>query len=623
MRKMRWRNAGWLWGNRCATLPGALLVIALTAATLAPAARAAVGYEQPTSNPTRALPGQPRGIAVDPVSQDIYVAILTPDFLAKKLGEIDRFNSDLSADGVFAKENGYYAGVAPNPVTGGFYGAQVELQTPFGNFGTSKLDKFSSLGVFSSSFALPYPAAAPQIATDSTGSSIFYPNLATESVQVFDPTGVLIEEITCAGCPGGSFGQPTSVALNASDELYVADADPDRVVKLVQSGGSYAFESLVQSGRSAGAVAVDPGTGDVLVGDMPEGKDFHIVAYSPSGVQYDDFAAGIMPDSEGNFGSLAAYQMAVNGTTHKLYVAAEDRFYIFEKVTIDPPTTTIKPATGVGQIVATLNATVNANGHAVLECEFEYTDEADFLANGFTNATDLLCPENPDGSSVTPLDVELLGLAPATDYRYRVTATSNAGSVSSANQMFETLPEVAPTATTELPLAVAQTTATIRGKANPHGGSVSDCHFDFGKSSTYESNLPCVTLPGPVTTDVAQTKALSGLLPSATYHYRLVVTTNAGTAVGDDVEFTTASPPPEPDPVAPPASTPATSPTPSGPVVVPPPARCRKGFRRTRIRGKVRCVRICRKGMRGRKIDGKFKCVKGGRSRRERQRRRD
>jgi DNA-binding beta-propeller fold protein YncE len=591
MKKMWWADANPIRLERLAKLPALFLAIALVAAASAPPARAALGYELDPSHPSRALVGAPRGVAVDPTTQDIYVAILSTDSSSEAPGQIERFNSDLSADATLAQGNGYYSGVALDPATNDFYAAQMEIRTVTGNLGTSKMDRFSALGAPAGSFALPYTASLPDIATDSAGN-VFYPNVSTHSVQVFDSTGLLLKEITCGGCPGGSFGQPASVALDSTDNLYVADASPNRVVKMTLSAGSYSFASVLQSGRGAGAVAVDAGTGDVLVGDMPAGKNYHIVAYDSSGVQFDDFAAGIFPNSSGLFGPLPAYQMAVNPTTHKLYVVGTDKLYAFEKATIAPPATTIKPATGVVQLTATLNATVNANGHAVLECEFEYIEEADFLANGFANAVGLPCSEKPDGSGATALTVKAPGLAPGTDYRYRITAMSNAGSVSSGSATFETLPEIAPTVTTESPLVVTQTAATIGGRTNPHGGSASNCHFDFGTSLSYGSSIPCSALPGPATTDVAESGSVSGLVHSTTYHYRLVVSTNAGTTAGNDVAFTTPSPPPIPEPgPAPPVAPPATTPTPAGPVVAPRPLRCKKGFQRRRLRGKVRCVR--------------------------------
>lgn len=578
----------------------------------ASSAQASVGYEPDASNPSRALPGIVRGLTVDAATDDIYAAILSTDLLGGELGQVDRYNSDLSDDKTFASQGGYYAGVALDPPTGGFYAAQFEIRSEFGNGGTTQMDRFSSLGEPAGSFAMAYTASLPPIATDSAGR-VFVPHVGAHAVQVFDSSGTLLETITCGGCPGGSFGEPASLALNAAEDLYVVDVSPNRVIKLTRSGGSYTFGSQLPSAPGAGAVAVDPGTGDVFVGHMPGGVDYHVVAYDSSGVQFDDFGAGLFADTEGVKNPLSAYQLAVNGTTHKLYVGEHETLRAFERVAAaDPPAATIEPATAIGQLNATLNATVNAEGHAVLECQFEYTDEADFLANEFSGATSLPCPQKPNGSNDTALSVNVLGLAPATTYRYRVTAASNAGSTNSAAAAFETLPGLAPTVTTESPTGIAESTATLRGSVNPHGGSVSDCHFELGTSVSYGTVLPC-TAPGPATTVVPLSRGASGLAPGTTYHYRLVVGTNAGTGEGQDVELTTASPPPlpPPEPEPQPEPAPAAAPPPSAPAVaLPKPVRCRRGFRRRKVRGKTRCVKVCRKGFRRQRRKGKVRCVR-------------
>lgn len=588
-----------------------VLLVALAAASAAPRAQANVGYVPDSVHPFKALPGGPRGLAVDQENGDIYVAIASTNPSTGAPGEIVRYNSDLSTDGTFAAGGGFYTGVALDPVSHGFFAAQMELRTSVGNFGTPRLDRFSSSGTSAGSFALGFTDSLPPIITNSAGH-IYFPSVNTHSVQIFDSTGTLLENVTCSGCPGGSFGKPASVALDASGALYVADANPDRVVKLTSSGGAYSFSSTVQSGLGAGAVAVDPATGDILVGDFPDGRDYHIVAYNSSGTQFDDFAAGIFPASTAGYGALSAYQIAVNGSTHKVYVGSTDKFYVFEKATIGPPSATAEAATNIGQLGATLNATVNANGHAVLSCEFEYTDEADFLVNGFSNASGLPCPEDPDGTGSVHVGTKVSGLSPVTAYRYRLTAASNGGSVSSGNQSFETLPELPPVVTTEAAQAVTQSTATIKAKVNPKGGSVTNCHFDFGTSQSYGSNLSCATSPGSVNADVAEARAVSGLTPATIYHYRLVVTSNAGTVEGDDVEFTTASPPLEPQPEQPsaPGGTVPPSAPPAPPVATPPPAPCKKGFRRQRINGHARCVKVCRRGFRRKRSHGRVSCVR-------------
>jgi hypothetical protein len=561
----------------------------------ASSAQASVGYELDASKPSRALPGPPRGLAINQTTQDVYVAIVSVNPAIGTPGEINRFNSDLTADGVFAKGGGYYTGVAVNPLTQAFYASQIKLDLPQGTFGIPRLDRFSSTGVSEGTFPLADSGSLPPIATDSTGR-IIYPNSDGHKIEIFSSAGVLQQALTCSTCPGGAFGRPMSVATDFADNLYVADMAPDRVIKLSPSGGgSYSYASTLQSGRGAVAVGADPSTGDVLVGDLPSGRNYHIVAYDSSGVQFDDFGAGLFrdpPQEPAGTATNLAYQMAVNATTHKLYVGEADKFYVFEKTMIEPPTTTIKPASSVGQLVGTLNASVDANGHAALECEFEYTLDTD---TGFASATSVPCTQLPDGSLDTSLSVKASGLSPDTAYSYRLTVLSNAGSTTSSAQTFETLPELPPTVTTEAATDIAQTTATLRGKVNPHGGSTSSCRFEFGLGKAYGSSTTC-PLPGPGTTAVAIFKKVSGLTPATTYHYRLVVTTNAGTVEGDDVSFTTASPPSNPEPEVPatsPAAPPAViAPTPTpGPTTSPRPRRCKKGFHRRKVRGKIKCVR--------------------------------
>lgn len=556
----------------------------------------ATGYELSATTPSRSLGSSeiPHGIAVDQASRRIYVAIVTPSGASGSPGRIDRFESNLTSAGAIATGGGFYTGVAVNPLTQGIYAAQMRLHTPFGTPGTPRMDLFSSTGAAGIQFVLSDTETLPQVATDSTGD-VYFPNAATDTVQVFDSAGVLQEQISCTGCQGGAFGRPVSVALDSDNNLYVADLNPDRVVKMIPSGGSYSFSSVLQSGLGAAAVAVDPSNDDVLVGDMPAGANYHIAAYTSAGVQYDDFGAGLFTNPDPGFGgAILAAQIGVDATSHRLYVGDLGKFYVFDRVTITPPTATINAANPVGQLTATLRATVNANGHATLECDFEYVDDAEFQSTAFVDATSLPCPKKPNGTSNTALEAKASALAPDTLYHYRVMATTHAGAVTSSATTFETLPVVAPTVTMESAGSVSETGATLMAKVNPHGGTVSDCHFEYGTSTTYGSNLPCSTAPGTATSDVAQSRSVSGLAAGTTYHYRLVVTSNGGTTKGADIEFTTSSPPPPPPPTPPagdPPPPPPPPPTVDPPTPPKPPLRCKKGFVKKRVRGKVRCVK--------------------------------
>jgi DNA-binding beta-propeller fold protein YncE len=536
--------------------PAVAIALMLTMALVAPTAQAGLGYEPDGSTPSISLAGElPHGVAIDQANQRIYVAMLSVNLSSGASGQVDQLESTGAATAaspfIFGAE-AFPTGVAVNPLTQGIYAAQFIAATPLGNVGASKILEFSSGGTLGTEFATSNnPGKAPQIAADSSGN-VYFPSDAASAVQVYNSAGALQSTISCAGCPGGTFSSPASVAIDSEGNLYVVDIQTDRVVKFTHSGSTYSFASVLQSGRGAVAVGVDPSDNSVFVGDLA-GGEYHIVAYDSAGAQFDDFAGGLISTpSQG--GAAAAGQIAVNATTHKLYVSEPNgnQLLVFDRVTIHPPIVSTNSASSVGQVSARLNATVNANFHAVTDCHFEYTNATDFGANGYNNATDLPCSTMPSGSEGVQVNAAAAGLSPSITYHYRVMATNNAGSVQGGDTTFTTLPTTPATVTTEAASGVVQTGAALTGKVNPHGGSVSDCHFEYGIGLSYATSVPCPTAVGVVTTDVAQKKAVSGLSANTTYHYRLVVTSNAGLVDGNDREFTT-------PPVAPAVTTEAAS----------------------------------------------------------------
>jgi len=585
------------------------LLLAIASLVFATAsASAATGYELDPTTPSRSLGGSkvPHGIAVDQANQRIYVAILVSNPAIGTPGEIDRFESNLTASGVFSPGGGFYGGVAVNPLTQGFYAAQALVHVPQGDFGTARMDLFSSSGSPGTTFPLSDTGTLPQIATDSSGD-VYYPNAVTHKVQVFNASGVLQEEIGCGGCLGGStFGKPVSVAIDSDNDLYVADLSPDRVVKLSPSGGTYVYASQLQSGLGAAAVGVDPADDTVFVGDLPGGGDYHVVAYNSSGTQIDDFGGGLFTKPEAPFGILVAPQIAANATTRKVYVGDVGKFYVFNRVTSQSPTVSIMTAGATGQVTATMRASVNPHTHTVLECKFEYTDDADFQANEFANADTLPCPKKPSGSVATVIEGKVAGLSPGTVYHYRQKTATFPGSATSSGQTFQTLPTAPATVTTESPASVTQTGAMLKGKVNPHGGSVSSCRFEFGTTTSYGTNFSCTPPVEPVSSDVTETRSITSLASGTTYHYRLVVTSNAGTTQGGDVAFTTTSPT-QPGTEEPPATAPPAAGAPLPPIVTPPqpkPLTCKKGFRKKKVRGKLRCVKRKRHAKHRRRTSG-------------------
>jgi hypothetical protein len=580
---------------------------ALTAAIgafSAPAASAGPGYQLDSPKSSIPLAGQlPHGVAVDQSSQSLYVAELTTDFMNVGHGQIEQFSSTgaPTANSPFVTGgDDFFAGVGVNPVNGGIYGYQTQLSTPFGLKGAPRINSFSSTGVSGASF-IPNHSTGPQLAVGAAGQ-IFFPDDSNDTVEVLSSTGSVEETITCTACTGGAFVRPQGAALDGAGNLYVLDLGGERrVLKFKLSAGSYAFDSVLQSGKGAVAVGVDPASNDVLVGDYAEGV-YDVVAYDSSGAQFDDFGAGTI--GEPPFGIETSGQIAASETTHKVYVSdpSGQKVWVFARVSSIPaPAASTSPATAVGQVEATLAASVNPKGHRLLECDFEYTTDSDFQQHAFANAAAVPCPSRPGGTQSAGIVATLNGLTPGTVYQYRIVAVSNGGMAEGAAEDFKTLPALAPTVTTGPASGVTKVAATVAGTVNPHGGPVSDCHFEYTKQASFEAeafanalSAKCESVPKGTTANSVTAK-LNTLATGTEYRFRLVATNNAGTGAASPQAFVTQAetcatnlalcPPPveAEQPVGPPATVPA-----------PPkkPLKCRKGFKKKTVHGKRKCVKI-------------------------------
>ncbi len=205
-----------------------------------------------------------------------------------------------------------------------------------------------------------------------------------------------------------------------------------------------------------------------------------------------------------------------------------------------PPSPNTQPATAVGLDSATLNASVNPHGNAITDCHFEYTDDADFQANGFSGAQSAPCSPSPgSGSTAVAVSADISGLTAGTSYDARVVVgdaqgTFDGGTVSFATDEF---------AFSDAATAIHHVDATLHGHFDPQGLSafeVADCSFEWGTDTSYGGgSVPCAE--GNSFSSAASVSALlPGLHPGTTYHFRLHVdTASAGEYTGADKSFTT------------------------------------------------------------------------------------
>lgn len=146
---------------------------------------------------------------------------------------------------------------------------------------------------------------------------------------------------------------------------------------------------------------------------------------------------------------------------------------------------------------------------------------------------DFATPSASAGSGGSPIAVsaDVANLAPGIVYHYRLTATSSAGTVHTADGTFTT--PGAPVPTTGTP-TVTQTTAVLAGSIDPNGTAVT-YHFAYGQTASYGSVTPNQTIAAGQANPVDVFANLTGLRANTTYHFALI----ANGVQSADASFTT------------------------------------------------------------------------------------
>jgi hypothetical protein len=86
---------------------------------------------------------------------------------------------------------------------------------------------------------------------------------------------------------------------------------------------------------------------------------------------------------------------------------------------------------------------------------------------------------------------------------------------------------------------IGRTAATLNATVRPGGRPVTNCHFQYGPTLAYGSELPCTPSPGTGDSPVAVSAFASGLSPGTVYHFRIVASNSLGTSYGGARDFRT------------------------------------------------------------------------------------
>lgn len=480
-----------------------------------------------------------------------------------------------------------FRGVAVDPTTHNVYGSAVD--------GEWKIFTFDSSGA---QVGEPFEPGGFALGLASNASGNVFAGMAG-AVREFAPDGQLVQTLECTGCPGGDLAYASSLAFDGAGDLYVADPFMGRIVKFEEEGDPTTFGSPTEfvTGASPQGVAYDPTTDTILAG-MGCGAGFKVVVFDRDGGEVGEFGTGPEYHCSSSFGDNPIGVDPATGTAYISNAAdpEENEATLYRYQPLPEPEATTGSATEVTQAGATLTAVVNPKGQSTVECKFEY---------GATNAYGNSAPCTPDPGSAnadTSVEAQVSGLDPLTTVHYRVVITTAAGGAAGTDETFVSLPN-APTVTTGGVSGITQTSSTVSGTVNPAGVPVTACVFEYGPTAAYGVTVPCSPSPGAVNAVVGVSAALSGLAVATTYHFRLVATNAGGDAMSADGTFTTL------------ADTCATNAALCPPPVLlnPKPVKCKKGFKKKKVKGKYKCVKRhmkCKKRFRKKKIKGKFKCVK-------------
>lgn len=195
------------------------------------------------------------------------------------------------------------------------------------------------------------------------------------------------------------------------------------------------------------------------------------------------------------------------------------------------PAAVTGPTTSVGSSTATVTGTVDPGGQSTTW----------YVEYGTGTSYGSKTPSVDAGSGSTALDVsaDLDGLKAGTTYHYRVVAVNGAGTSRGDDAVFTTL--VPPDATTGTASGITATSATLNGTVDPNGRDTS-FYFEFGTTTSYGTKTSTHGA-GSATSPQAESAGIGGLQAGRTYHFRIVATSDAGTATGKDSTFTTSAAP--------------------------------------------------------------------------------
>jgi hypothetical protein len=456
--------------------------------------------------------GEMCGVAVDP-SGDVYVGIYP--------GTVRRY-APVANPVTNTDENGSMGGLSgicnvAADGAGDLYAA---------NYGGG-VHKYEALqfGSLSASGTL-VDERGPTLAVDGTSGEVFIDE--GERVSQYDGS-IEPPEFQGASGEGGALSGSFGVAVDhASGKLYVGD---ETAVKIFGPGvvvASASTEAAREVSSSSATLhgSVEPAgtevTGCVFEYGSEAGNLNQIAPCEPVSPYTGTTPIAVSAHLTGLQSSASYhYRITANSAGGSFHSTEE----LFE--TLGPPAILTARATGETQRTAGLEIAVAPHG---LDTHYDIEYGTTTAYGATTSSVDL----GSQGEVVYDYPA-IAGLATSGTYHFRVVATNAEGTVETADQVLSTKPSAS--IAEESAYHVGGSSVTVSAQVEDYG-TASTYRVEYGTTTSYGSTSASTALAG-VEQSVATTSALGELQPATTYHVRLVVENEAGTADGPDVSFTT------------------------------------------------------------------------------------
>jgi streptogramin lyase len=434
-----------------------------------------------------------------------------------------------------------------------------------GSYGSGRIYKFSAAGV-----AEPFSALAPAttIAQSlNTYGDVFVDNSSTATkgriyafpesgpVAAYEPDGNPAPNfpISVGGACGGdvapdgslwiaSYSQNLAIQFNpetgeATGETVSMQRPCDLVID--SQGNFYMVQEGFGVVRKYDSTGTEVGIIDEETsGGEPElavnlSNDHLFVDHRNYITEYDDSGAllGKFGKPEGSYPGLEYSRgVAVRASNNVVYATSENSPNRVDTFAPSGPIVVPDVTTGSAQpegTSATLEGTVNADGVATTDCNFEWGPEGTF---GFSYTKTTPCTEGnvftgPEDHAVT---AAIGGLTKGLTYHYRVSA-ENANGVAVFGKDRTIVAQGSPKVSGEFVSDVNTDGARIHAVVDPDHG-ISTFHVEYGTDTSYGSTAPIPDAPvvGQTSSLLNVSQEISGLLPGTEYHYKVVASNLAG-----------------------------------------------------------------------------------------------